>query len=247
MYKIVLIRHGQSTWNKENKFTGWTDVDLSDNGVKEAKDAARLLKKDKYSFDLAFTSVLKRATKTLKIILKEMNLDIPIKYSWRLNERHYGSLQGLNKAEMADKVGEEKVQIWRRSYDVKPPLLSTDDSRFPGKDELYSNVDTKDLPLGESLKDTVSRVMPYWNENIVPAIKAGDKIIISAHGNSLRALVKYLDNVSDLEISRLNIPTGIPLVYELDSELRPLKHYYLGDQQKVNNAINSVKNQVKTN
>ena len=247
MYKIVLIRHGQSTWNKENKFTGWTDVDLSDNGVKEAKDAARLLKKDKYSFDLAFTSVLKRATKTLKIILKEMNLDIPIKYSWRLNERHYGSLQGLNKAEMADKVGEEKVQIWRRSYDVKPPLLSTDDSRFPGKDELYSTVDTKDLPLGESLKDTVSRVMPYWNENIVPAIKAGDKIIISAHGNSLRALVKYLDNVSDLEISRLNIPTGIPLVYELDSELRPLKHYYLGDQQKVNNAINSVKNQVKTN
>ena len=246
MIKLVLLRHGESVWNKENKFTGWTDVGLSDKGTKEAQEAGKLLLKEKYSFDIAFTSVLKRATKTLAIVLDKMNLKIPISQSWRLNERHYGDLQGFNKSEMAKLKGEEQVQIWRRSYDVRPPPLTKDDVRYPGNDPLYKDINKEDLPVAECLKDTVKRVIPYWEDHNVPAIKAGDRVIISAHGNSLRALVKYLDNVSEKEITGLNIPTGIPLVYELNDELVPIKHYYLGDAKKIDNAINSVKNQGKS-
>ncbi len=243
MIKLVLLRHGESTWNKENRFTGWTDVDLTEQGISEAHESARLLKEGGYTFDLAFTSVLKRATKTLDIVLKDMAISVPIKYSWRLNERHYGALQGLNKAETTAKYGEAQVHEWRRSYDIRPPVLTKDDSRYPGNDPLYKDLKENELPLTECLKDTVERFLPYWHEEIVPEILSGKKIIIAAHGNSLRALVKYLDNVSDNDIPNLNIPTGIPLVYELDENLKPIKHYYLGDPEKIQAAINNVKNQ----
>lgn len=246
MYKIVLLRHGESVWNKENRFTGWTDVDLTEKGVQEGIDAGRTLTKEGFSFDHAFTSVLLRANKTLDLTLKEMNLeDIPITKSWRLNERHYGALQGLNKSETAEKHGEEQVLIWRRSYDIQPPALEKSDDRYPGNDPLYKDVDEKDLPLTECLKDTVERFLPYWENEIVPAIKDNKKIIIAAHGNSLRALVKHLDNVTDQEILKVNIPTGLPLVYELDENLKPIDRYYLGDPEKVKKAMEAVANQGK--
>nr|MBU1328847.1 2,3-diphosphoglycerate-dependent phosphoglycerate mutase [Candidatus Omnitrophota bacterium] len=244
--KLVLLRHGESTWNKENKFTGWTDVDLSEKGIEEAREAGKVLKNEGYVFDAAFTSVLKRAIRTLWFVLDEMDLMwIPIYNSWRLNERHYGALQGLNKSEMAQKFGEEQVLIWRRSYDIPPMALEKNDPRYPGNDPRYKSLDEKDMPFTESLKETVARVVPYWKEAIVPAFKSGKKIIIAAHGNSLRALVKYLDNISEEEIVKLNIPTGIPLVYELTDDLRPLKHYYLGDQQRIQAKIASVASQGK--
>jgi 2,3-bisphosphoglycerate-dependent phosphoglycerate mutase len=224
------LRHGQSTWNQENRFTGWQDVDLSEQGLAEAREAGRLMKAGGYTFDLAFTSVLKRAIKTLGIALDEMDqLWIPVTKHWRLNERHYGALQGLNKAETAAKHGEDQVKIWRRSYDIPPPPLTPDDERYSGRDPRYANLTPAEIPASESLKDTVARFLPYWHETIAPTIKSGTRILIVAHGNSLRALVKYLDNVGDREIVELNIPTGIPLVYELDENLRPLRHYYLGD------------------
>lgn len=246
MFKIVLVRHGESTWNLENRFTGWTDVGLSEKGVREAETAAEYLKKEGFVFDLAYTSVLKRAIKTLWIILERMDLLwIPIVNSWRLNERHYGALQGLNKVEMVEKFGEKQVHIWRRSYDTPPPALTPDDPRGPAHDPRYKELKKDELPLTESLKDTVARFLPYWHRTIAPAIKGGGRVIIAAHGNSLRALVKYLDNVSDEEITRLNIPTGIPLVYELDDTLKPLKHYYLGDPEVIQKAIESVAKQTK--
>ncbi len=246
MSKIVLLRHGESTWNKENRFTGWTDVDLSDQGLFEAKKAGDVLKEDGYTFDMAYTSVLKRAIRTLWITLDKLDLMwIPVERSWRLNERHYGALQGLNKAEMAKKFGEEQVHTWRRSYDIQPPALDKDDERYPGNDPRYKNLTEKELPLTECLKDTVARFLPYWKDTIAPSIKSGKKIIIAAHGNSLRALVKYLDNVPEDEIVGLNIPTGIPLVYELDDDLKPLKHYYLGDQEEIAKKTNAVANQGK--
>lgn len=246
MYKLVLIRHGESEWNKENKFTGWTDVDLSDKGRIEAKKAGEVLKADGYTFDIAFTSVLKRAIRTLNSVLDEMDLMwIPVEKTWRLNERHYGALQGLNKAETAEKYGDEQVLVWRRSYDIQPPSLTEDDPRYPGKDPRYADVDKKDVPLAECLKDTVARFLPLWHETIAPTVKSGKKVIIAAHGNSLRALVKYLDNISDDEIIKLNIPTGIPLVYELDEDLKPIKHYYLGDQDAIAKAQQAVANQGK--
>ena len=246
MYKIVLLRHGESVWNKANCFTGWTDVELSEKGIQEAHEAGKILKKEGYKFDLAFNSVLKRAIQTLWITLEEMDLMwIPIYNHWRLNERHYGALQGLNKAETAKKYGEEQVLIWRRSYATPPPFLTSDDERFPGFEEKYKNLSKDELPLGECLKDTVERVLPYWHETIVPTIKSGKKIIISAHGNSLRALVKYLDNISEDAILKLNIPTGVPLVYELDENIKPNKHYYLGDSEAIQNAMDSVANQGK--
>ncbi|MDD5669287.1 MAG: 2,3-diphosphoglycerate-dependent phosphoglycerate mutase [Candidatus Omnitrophica bacterium] len=246
MYKIVLLRHGESVWNKENRFTGWTDVDLSEKGMEEAKKAGQLLKTEGFTFDIAFTSVLKRAIRTLWITLDQMDLMwIPVNHSWRLNERHYGALQGLNKAETAGKYGDDQVLIWRRSYDIQPPALTIDDSRYPGTDPRYRDMDKKDIPLTECLEDTVARFMPYWHENIAPTVKTGKKVIIAAHGNSLRALVKYLDGISKEEIVSLNIPTGIPLVYELDSTLRPVKHYYLGNQAEIEKAISSVANQGK--
>lgn len=252
MYKIVLIRHGESTWNKENRFTGWTDVDLSEKGVQEAHEAGQILKKEGFQFDLVFTSVLKRAIRTMEIIFTEMGLEnLPVKYSWRLNERHYGALQGLNKTETAEKYGEEQVKIWRRSYDIQPPVLTKDDERYPGNDPMYKELMKKgeisenDLPLTECLKDTVNRFLPYWEKEIVPEVRGGKKVLIVAHGNSLRALVKYLDNISDAEITELNIPTGVPLVYELDENLKPLKHYYLGDQEKIEAASAAVANQGK--
>jgi 2,3-bisphosphoglycerate-dependent phosphoglycerate mutase len=230
MYKVVLLRHGQSTWNQENRFTGWKDVDLSEQGRAEAREAGRLMKEAGYAFDLAFTSVLKRAIKTLGFALDEMDqLWIPVTKHWRLNERHYGALQGLDKAETAAKHGEAQVKIWRRSYDIPPPPLTPDDERHPGRDPRYAGLSARELPLSESLKDTVERFLPYWHDTIAPAVKSGKRVIIAAHGNSLRALVKYLDNVSDQDIVELNIPTGIPLVYELDEHLRPLRRYYLGD------------------
>lgn len=247
MKKVVLLRHGESTWNKENRFTGWTDVDLSERGIEEAKKSGQVLKKEGYIFDLAYTSVLKRAVRTLWIVMDEMDLMwIPVYNSWRLNERHYGALQGLNKSEMAAKFGEEQVLIWRRSYDVPPPALEKTDPRFPGNDPRYRDLAPKDVPATECLKNTVARFLPYWHETIAPTIKEGKRVIISAHGNSLRALVKYLDNVSDKEIVGLNIPTGIPLVYELnDDNLKPIKHYYLGDPEEIRKAMEEVASQGK--
>jgi len=246
MHKLVLVRHGESTWNKENRFTGWTDVDLSEKGVAEAREAGRILKREGFIFDLAFTSVLKRAIHTLNIILEEMDLEwIPVIKDWRLNERHYGALQGLNKAEMAAKYGEAQVKLWRRSFDVRPPELTKDDPRYPGHESKYAHLREEDLPLAESLKDTIARFMPCWHELIAPTIREGKRLLIVAHGNSLRALVKYLDNVSEQDIVELNIPTGIPLVYELDEALRPLRHYYLADEEKLQAAIQAVANQGK--
>lgn len=246
MIKLVLLRHGESAWNLENRFTGWTDVGLSEKGVQEAHAAAGALKKEGFIFDIAYVSVLKRAIKTLWIVLEDMDLMwIPVYNSWRLNERHYGALQGLNKKETVDKFGEKQVLIWRRSYDTPPSPLQKDDSRYPGNDPRYTNLQDNEIPLTECLKDTVDRFLPYWHETIVPSIKAGKKVIIAAHGNSLRALVKYLDNISDEEIVNLNIPTGIPLVYELDTDLKPMKHYYLGDPEAIQKAIDSVAKQIK--
>ncbi len=246
MYTVVLLRHGESAWNKENRFTGWTDVDLSDKGVEEAHKAGRILKEKGFTFDLAYTSVLKRAIRTLWITLDEMDLMwIPVYRNWRLNERHYGALQGLNKAETAAKYGDKQVLIWRRSYDTMPPALEPSDERFPGHDPRYRDLSKADLPLTESLKETVARFLPYWNETIAPVIKSGKKVLIAAHGNSLRALVKHLDNVSEAEITGLNIPTGMPLVYELDAQLKPIKHYYIGDPAEVAKAMEAVANQGK--
>ncbi|MGM0498574.1 MAG: 2,3-diphosphoglycerate-dependent phosphoglycerate mutase [Bacillota bacterium] len=244
--KIVLVRHGESKWNLANKFTGWTDVDLSEQGYKEAEEAGELLKEEGFSFDLAYTSYLKRATKTLNIILDIMDLHwIPVIKSWKLNERHYGALQGLNKAETAEKEGEEQVHIWRRSFDTPPPALDKDDDRYPGNEEKYAELSEQELPTCESLKMTIERVMPFWENEIVPQMKKGKKIIVSAHGNSLRALVKHLDGISDADISSLNIPTGRPLVYEFDQEMNVKNKYYLGDQEEIEKEMNKVKNQAK--
>jgi 2,3-bisphosphoglycerate-dependent phosphoglycerate mutase len=244
--KLVLIRHGESTWNKENRFTGWTDVDLSEKGVQEAHKGGQFLRQEGYVFDVAFTSVLKRAIRTLWIALEEMDLMwIPVHNSWRLNERHYGALQGLNKAEMAAKFGEQQVLTWRRSYDIRPPALDENDERYPGRDPRYRSLKPSELPLTECLKDTVERFLPYWHETIAPAVKSGQRVVIAAHGNSLRALVKYLDNISDDEIVGLNIPTGIPLVYELSDDLKPERHYYLGDPEEVRKAAEAVAKQGK--
>lgn len=246
MYKIVLLRHGESTWNKENRFTGWTDVDLSERGLSEAKDAAVTLKEAGYNFDIAYTSVLKRAIRTLWLTLDGMDLMwIPVIRSWRLNERHYGALQGLNKAETAAKFGEQQVLTWRRSYNIQPPALESSDERFPGHDPRYKNLTKEQLPLTECLKDTVARVLPFWHETIAPSIKSGQQVLVAAHGNSIRAMVKYLDNIPEDEIVGLNIPTGLPLVYELDHDLKPIKNYYLGDPEKIQAAIESVANQGK--
>ena len=243
---LILLRHGQSIWNKENRFTGWTDVDLSEKGKGEAKKAGELLKKEGFVFDIAYTSVLKRAIRTLWTVMDEMNLMwIPVIRNWRLNERHYGALQGLNKAETAQKFGDDQVKIWRRSYDIQPPALDKTDERFPGKDPRYSDLDEKDIPLTECLKDTVERFVPYWENVIAPTVKSGKRVIIAAHGNSLRALVKYLDKISDDKIVELNIPTGIPLVYELDESLKPINNYYLGDPDEIAKAAQAVANQGK--
>jgi len=244
MYKVVLLRHGESTWNKENRFTGWTDVDLSDKGREEALAAGRLLKQEGFSFDLAFTSVLTRAIRTCWMTLDELGeLWIPVQRSWRLNERHYGALQGLNKAETAAQHGDAQVKIWRRAYDIPPPPLALDDPRHPSHDRRYASLSPSDLPLTESLKDTVARFLPYWHETIAPAITNGQRVLIAAHGNSLRALVKYLDDISNADIVELNIPTGIPLVYELDARLRPIRSYYLGDQEAAKKAAAAVASQ----
>ncbi len=241
MPTLVLLRHGESTWNKENRFTGWTDVDLTETGVAEAREAARLLREEGFDFDLAFTSVLKRAIRTLWIVLDELDrMWLPVVNDWRLNERHYGALQGLNKAEMAARYGEEQVLLWRRSYDVPPPPLELDDPRHPRFDRRYAGLPAELLPRSESLKDTVARFLPAWHETIAPAIASGKRVLIAAHGNSLRALVKYLDGIGDAEIVGLNIPTGVPLVYELDDELRPLGHRYLGDPERVAAAVAAV-------
>ena len=246
MVKLVLLRHGESLWNLENRFTGWTDVDLTPKGEQEAQNSGKILAEEGFDFDLIYTSLLTRAIHTMEICLSEMQIDnVPIKYNWRLNERHYGALQGLNKAETAAKFGDEQVLIWRRSYDTQPPALEISDKRWSGNDTTYANIDQKDIPLTECLKDTVNRFLPYWKETIAPSIRNGKKVLIVAHGNSLRALVKYLDNISDKEIVGLNIPTGVPLVYELDDELQPAKHYYLGDQEAIQSAVNSVANQAK--
>ena len=245
MYKLVLIRHGESTWNKENRFTGWTDVELSDKGRTEATAAGELLKKEGFVFDIAYASVLKRALNTLWTVLQELDsVWIPIENDWRLNERHYGALQGLNKAETAAKYGDEQVLVWRRSYDIPPPPLEKSDERWPGHDPRYAGIEN--LPLTECLKDTVERFLPLWHDKIAPVVKSGKRVIIAAHGNSLRALVKYLDNVSDKDIINLNIPTGVPLVYELDADLKPIKHYYLGDQEAIAAAMNAVASQGKS-
>ncbi|MCA6079699.1 MAG: 2,3-diphosphoglycerate-dependent phosphoglycerate mutase [Endomicrobium sp.] len=246
MYKIVLIRHGESVWNKENRFTGWSDVDLSEKGNEEALKAGGQLKKDGFTFDLAYTSVLKRAIKTLWNVLNTMDLLwVPVVKNWRLNERHYGALQGLNKAETAAKYGEEQVKVWRRSYDTPPMALDENDERHPGREARYSGLSKDKIPLTECLKDTIARVVPYWEKEIAPKIKSGKKIIIAAHGNSLRALVKYLDNISDNDIVSLNIPTAMPLIYELDENLKPVKNYYLGDPEAVKKAMEAVANQGK--
>ena len=246
MQKLVLVRHGESTWNKENRFTGWTDVDLSAKGLQEAKEGGKVLKDEGYTFDAAYTSVLKRAIRTLWTVLDEMDLMwIPVYRTWRLNERHYGALQGLNKSETAAKFGEDQVKIWRRSYDIRPPELTPDDERYPGRDPRYAGLSGDELPLTECLKDTVARFLPYWHETIAPAIREGRKVLIAAHGNSLRALVKYLDGVSEADIVELNIPTGMPLVYELDGDLKPVNRYYLGDPEKVKEAMEAVAAQGK--
>jgi 2,3-bisphosphoglycerate-dependent phosphoglycerate mutase len=244
MIPLVLARHGQSTWNEKNLFTGWTDVGLSDLGKQEAHYAARLLLEDRYTFDVAFTSVLKRAIQTLWIILEDMDLMwIPVYKSWRLNERHYGALQGLNKADTAAKYGADTVLLWRRSYDVRPPELNEDDDMYPGHDPRYRELDKEDIPFAECLKDTVERFLPYWHDVIVPTLKEGQRVLISAHGNSLRALVMHLDDISKDEILNLNIPTGIPLVYELDDNLKPIRHYYLGDPEAAKRAAEAVAEQ----
>jgi len=244
MYKLVLLRHGESTWNKENRFTGWTDVDLSERGREEAAEAGRLLREGGYLFDQAYVSVLKRAIRTLWIALDQLDrMWIPVEKNWRLNERHYGALQGLNKAETAAKHGEDQVHIWRRSYDIPPPPLAADDERHPSRDPRYAGLPAADLPLTESLKETVARFLPYWHGTIAPAITSGKGVLVAAHGNSLRALVKYLDAVSESEIVELNIPTGIPLVYELDADLKPIRHYYLGDAAAAAAAAERVKKQ----
>jgi 2,3-bisphosphoglycerate-dependent phosphoglycerate mutase len=246
MKKLVLLRHGESLWNMENRFTGWVDVDLSSKGVSEAKKAGETLKKEGYTFDIAYTSVLKRAIRTLWIVLDELDLMyIPIHNSWRLNERHYGALQGLNKADTAAKYGEDQVKIWRRSYDIQPPKLSKTDPMNPANDPRYKDMKVKELPLTECLKDTVARFLPYWHDTIAPAVKSGKSVIICAHGNSLRALIKYLDNMSDQDIVNLNLPTGIPLVYELDDTLKPVNHYFLGDPEDIKKATEAVANQGK--
>jgi len=246
MFKLVLLRHGESVWNKENRFTGWTDVDLSEKGAAEARQAGKVLKEQGYTFDLAYTSVLKRAIRTLWLVQDELDLMwIPVHISWRLNERHYGALQGLNKAEMATQYGEKQVLIWRRSYDIQPPALTRDDPRYSGNDPRYQSLAEADIPLTECLKDTVARFLPYWHDEMSPAVSSGKKVLIAAHGNSLRALVKYLDNVSETDIVGLNIPTGIPLVYELDEELKPIRHYYLGDPDAVKKAMDVVAKQGK--
>jgi 2,3-bisphosphoglycerate-dependent phosphoglycerate mutase len=246
MRQLVLLRHGESTWNRENRFTGWTDVDLTDQGVAEAKSAGRTLRENGFVFDVAHTSLLKRAIRTLWLVLDNMDLMwIPVYRSWRLNERHYGALQGLNKAETAAKFGDQQVLIWRRSYDVPPPALEPSDPRHPGKDPRYASLDPAELPLTECLKDTVARFLPYWHETIAPSVASGQRVIVAAHGNSLRALVKYLDGIGDAEIVGLNVPTGVPLVYELSDDLKPLRHYYLGDAEKVAQAVQAVANQGK--
>jgi 2,3-bisphosphoglycerate-dependent phosphoglycerate mutase len=246
MHKVVLLRHGESTWNKENRFTGWHDVDLTERGRAEAQEAGRLLREGGYVFDVAFTSVLKRAIKTLGIALDTLDqLWIPVIKSWKLNERSYGALQGLNKAETAAKHGEAQTKIWRRSFDIPPPALTVDDERHPSHDPRYKDLKPGELPLTESLKDTIARFMPYWHETIAPTIKSGKRVVIAAHGNSLRALVKDLDNIPESEIVELNIPTGIPLVYELDDDLRPVRHYYLGDPAAAAAAAARVANQTK--
>lgn len=247
MYKVVLLRHGESDWNKQNRFTGWTDVDLSEKGIEEAHAAGKMLMDEGFTFDLAYTSVLKRAIRTLWITLDDMDLMwIPVIRHWRLNERHYGALQGLNKAETAQKFGDEQVLIWRRSYDTQPPALTNDDERFPGNDPRYADLTKDELPLTECLKDTVARFVPYWENTIAPSVKEGKKVIIAAHGNSLRALVKYLDDIPEEEIVGLNIPTGIPLVYELDENLNSIRNYYLGDPEAVKKAQSAVANQGKS-
>lgn len=246
MYKLVLVRHGQSTWNLENRFTGWTDVDLTELGKAEAAEAARLLLDGKFDFDIAYTSVLKRAVKTLNIIQDLMDLDwLPVVRAWQLNERHYGSLQGLNKAEMAEKFGEAQVKIWRRSYDVPPPALELTDERHPRFDRRYASLTPGQLPATESLKITLERVLPYWNSTLAPEIRSGRRVLVVAHGNSIRAMVKYLDNISESEITELNIPTGLPLVYELDKDLKPIRNYYLGDPAEAAKKAAAVANQGK--
>jgi len=246
MHKLVLIRHGESTWNLENRFTGWTDVDLTPTGVDQAKNAGRLLKAEGYEFDVAYTSVLKRATRTLWHALDEMDRTwLPVVHSWRLNERHYGALQGLNKADMAKQYGDAQVLVWRRSYDTPPPALEATDPRSERSDVRYARLDAGQVPLTECLKDTVARVLPFWNESIAPAIQGGKRVVVAAHGNSIRALVKYLDNISDDEIVGLNIPNGIPLVYELDEGLKPIRHYYLGDAEAAAKAAAAVASQGK--
>ena len=246
MYKLVLVRHGQSTWNLENRFTGWTDVGLTDLGRDEAQEAGKLLRDGGYVFDVAYTSVLRRAIQTLWTVLTEMNLEwIPVTNAWQLNERHYGALQGLNKAETAEKFGEAQVKIWRRSYDVPPPLLELDDDRHPRFDPRYASLTPEQLPATESLKITLERVLPYWHATLAPVIQSGQRVIIAAHGNSIRALVKYLDDISDAEITELNIPTGLPLVYELDENLKPIKNYYLGDPEEAARKAAAVANQAK--
>ncbi len=246
MYKLVLLRHGESTWNQENRFTGWVDVSLSQKGTQEAAEAGRVLKREGYEFDTAFTSLLKRAIKTLWLVLEEMDLMwIPVQRDWRLNERHYGALQGLNKAETAAKHGDAQVQIWRRSYAIRPPEVAVDDPMYPGHDLRYQQLDPALIPRTECLEDVVARFLPFWKDHIVPVITSGKRVLITAHGNSLRALVKYLDGISEEEILELNIPTGIPLVYELDHDLNPLRHYYLGDEEKIKAAAMAVANQAK--
>jgi len=247
MKKLVLLRHGESTWNRENRFTGWTDVDLTEQGVAEARRAGRLLAEEGFHFDVAYTSVLKRAIRTLWIVLDELDqMWIPVHRSWRLNERHYGALQGLNKAETAKRYGDEQVLVWRRSYDTPPPILEGDDERYPGSDPRYRDLGAGEIPRTECLKDTVERFLPYWHETIAPRVQAGERVIVAAHGNSLRALAKYLDDVSDADIVGLNIPTGVPLVYELDDSLKPVGSRFLGDADEVEKAMQSVANQGKS-
>ncbi len=246
MKKLVLLRHGESTWNMENRFTGWTDVGLSEKGMEEAHEAGRVLAREGYTFDVAYTSVLKRAIKTLWIVLEEMDLMwVPVYRSWRLNERHYGALQGLNKAEIAALHGEAQTKLWRRSYSVRPPSLTPDDERYPGRDRRYASLQPDQVPFTECLKDTVARFVPYWEETIAPAVRSGDRVLIAAHGNSLRALVKHLDNITEEAIVDLNIPTGIPLVYELKEDLTPIRSYYLGDPEEIQKATQKVANQLK--